>query len=85
MWESVLRRIPWHGLRNAQIVCGVGLRGERLPLDEIEAGGAMNLGFKDIDPSQLCTECFAEDPSARPTFNEICGTFTSFMQRILSQ
>ena len=81
VWETVMRRIPWHGMRNAQIVCGVGLRGDRLPLEDM-VGALVN-----DDPylRSLCTQCFQEDPCARPRFEETCASFTAFMQRLLRQ
>ena len=80
VWETVMRRIPWHGMSNAQIVCGVGLRGERLPLEEM-AGG--ELVSNDPYLCGLCGQCFEEEPSIRPNFEATCASFTAFMQRLL--
>jgi len=76
VWETVVREVPWHGARNAQIVCCVGMREERLPLTHEAFEQHPYL-------KTLCTECFSESPEARPNFEQICGAFTGFMQKLL--
>ena len=76
VWETVVREVPWHGLRNAQIVCSVGMREERLPLT--------HAGFVKYEYLRtLCMACFAEAPQARPNFDQTCEAFTAFLQRLL--
>jgi serine/threonine protein kinase len=78
VWETVVREVPWHGLRNAQIVCSVGMREERLPLT--------HAGFVKYEYLRtLCMACFAEAPQARPNFDQTCEAFTAFLQRLLQE
>ena len=76
VWETVVREVPWHGARNAQIVCSVGMREERLPLTHEAFTQHPYL-------KTLCTKCFSENPDARLDFEQICGAFTKFMQELL--
>merc|ERR1711939_425048 len=74
VWESVVREVPWHGARNAQIVCCVGMREERLPLTHQDF---VQYGYL----RALCTACFAEAPQERPNFDQTCEAFTAFLQK----
>ena len=80
VWETIAQKVPWHGLQNVQIVCAVGLRRERLPLNAVGAGDGAAPLFDDF-MRQLCTDCWLEDPEARPSFATISERFTAYMTR----
>lgn len=75
IWEMVVLQVPWYDKKTPQIIMSVGLRGERLPL-EPELGRHPQL-------RGICAACFREAADTRPTFEELSGTFTAYMQQLL--
>ena len=78
-WETITRRIPWHGMRHAQIVYTVGLRAERLPIDELPTLAGSSCEYLE----GLLNDCFADMPKLRPSFDTLCTSFSTFLQELV--
>lgn len=76
VWEMVVRQVPWNGRNISQIVMGVGIRGDRLPVD-------IPAMVDHPELQNLCTSCFEVAPGARPSFEALCATFSAYMQRLM--
>ncbi|KAL4451799.1 hypothetical protein ABPG75_007461 [Micractinium tetrahymenae] len=70
--ELLTWRLPWAGVPVYTIVQQV-LRGDRPEMPPEDAlPGSRRAGFPGLEPyCQLMRECWAQDPTARPTFAEI--------------
>jgi serine/threonine protein kinase len=61
LWECITREDPFRGLPPFQIVIGVGTKGLRPPIPtDCPAHWA-----------KFITDCWGEDPTTRPSFDEI--------------
>ena len=74
LWEISTGRLPWGDLGHMQILFSVGMRGERLAIP------------KDVQPevSSLIQDCWAEDPSKRPGFEDILTRLSSIKEIVVS-
>lgn len=61
LWECVTRQDPYSGMPPFQVVLAVGSNGLRPPISD------------DFPPKWklLTTDCWDEDPNARPSFDDI--------------
>ena len=60
-WELLTQQIPWSHLNPMQVVGVVGFAGNRLAVPDT------------VDPRlrEICEECWAQDPRARPSFLDV--------------
>ncbi|CAH9125445.1 unnamed protein product [Cuscuta epithymum] len=71
LWELATLQVPWSGMNSMQVVGAVGFQGRRLIIPS------------QIDPmvSEIITDCWKQDPQARPSFAQII-TRLKFLQHL---
>lgn len=71
LWELATLQVPWSGMNSMQVVGAVGFQGRRLTIPS------------HVDPmvSEIITNCWNQDPQARPSFAQII-TRLKFLQHL---
>ena len=72
MFELTAHQPPWAGLEQADIFQKV-TAGERPPISAADYSGAPSGWFS------LLQECWAQQPEARPSFDQICEQLQSML------